>query len=104
MRGAKAMTAYTTKILPAQRDAVAPDGSNVRLLPGLQGGGMAHFELPPGETATAVTHRTVEEIWYFLSGHGQMWRQQDGRSEIVDVHKSVAHDPNGHPLPVPLNR
>ena len=88
--GTKSMTAFTTKTLPAQRDAIAPDGSDVRLLPCLQAGGMAHFELPPGETATAVTHRTVEEIWYFLSGHGQMWRQQDGRSEIIDVHAGVS--------------
>jgi mannose-6-phosphate isomerase-like protein (cupin superfamily) len=89
-RGKNGMTAFTTKVLSAQRDAIAPDGSNVRFLLGLQGAGMAHFELPPGETTTAVTHRTVEEIWYFLSGHGQMWRQQDGRSEIVDLQKSVS--------------
>ena len=47
-----------------------PDGSNVRILLGLASGGMAHFELPSGETSTAVAHRTVEEIWFFLSGCG----------------------------------
>jgi len=41
---------------------------------------MAQFQLRPGQTSTAVTHRTVEEIWYVLSGRGQMWRSQDGRS------------------------
>lgn len=84
------VTTFTTKNLPEGRDAVAPDGSDVRVLPGLQGGGMAHFELPPGETATAVMHRTVEEIWYFLSGHGQMWRQQGNQSEVVEVHAGVS--------------
>jgi mannose-6-phosphate isomerase-like protein (cupin superfamily) len=51
---------------------------------------MADFELPPGDTATAVMHDTVEEIWYFLSGRGQMWRQQDGYSAIVEVHANVS--------------
>lgn len=46
---------------------------------------MAHFELAPGQTSKAVFHRTIEEIWYCVSGRGQMWRQQDGRSDIVDI-------------------
>ena len=54
--------------MPARPDVVAPDGSDVRILPGLAGGGMAHFELAPGETSIAVVHRTVEEIWFFVSG------------------------------------
>jgi mannose-6-phosphate isomerase-like protein (cupin superfamily) len=76
---------YDTKQLPAERDAVAPDGSDVRLLAGLPKGRMAHFQLAPGRTSRAVTHRTVEEIWYFTSGRGQMWRKQEGRASIVDV-------------------
>ena len=51
---------------------------------------MAHFELPPGDTSKAVTHRTVEEIWFFLSGRGEMWRMQHGQSEeIVPVESGV---------------
>jgi mannose-6-phosphate isomerase-like protein (cupin superfamily) len=46
---------------------------------------MAHFELPGGRTSAAVTHRTVEEIWFFLSGHGEMWRRQGEREEVVAV-------------------
>jgi mannose-6-phosphate isomerase-like protein (cupin superfamily) len=79
------MTDFSTKHLPTGRDAVAPDGSDVRILLGLKGGGMAHFELPPGQTSTAVTHRTAEEIWFFLSGRGEMWRKQEGREEVVTV-------------------
>jgi mannose-6-phosphate isomerase-like protein (cupin superfamily) len=33
---------------------------------------MAHFELGPNQTSKAVTHRTVEEICFFISGRGQM--------------------------------
>ena len=78
-----------TKHLPMQRDAVAPDGSDVRVLLQLTHGGMAHFELAPGQTSKAVVHRTVEEIWYFLSGRGQMWRQHNGQAQVVDVYPGV---------------
>ncbi len=76
---------FETKRLPAARDAVAPDGSDVRILLGLRGGGMAHFQLPPGATSTAVTHRTVEEIWFFLSGRGEMWRKTGDGEQVVAV-------------------
>ena len=68
---------------------MAPDGSDVRLLLQLTGGSMAHFELAPGQTSTAVTHRTIEEIWFLLSGRGEMWRKQEGREEIVSVDRGV---------------
>jgi mannose-6-phosphate isomerase-like protein (cupin superfamily) len=80
---------FSTKHLPTVRDAVAPDGSDVRVLLGLAGGSMAHFELGPNLVSKAITHRTVEEIWFFLSGRGEMWRRQNGQSAIVDVHPGV---------------
>lgn len=80
---------FDTKRLPVDRDVVAPDGSDVRILLGLKGGGMAHFELPPGQTSIAVAHRTVEEIWFFLTGHGEMWRKQYDREEVVPVEPGV---------------
>lgn len=85
------MCTYLTMTLPAQMDARAPDGAEVRLLPTLEGrGGMAHFALPAGQVSRAVTHRTVEEIWYFTAGRGKMWREQGGHSEIVEVFPGVA--------------
>src|ERR1700690_1985634 len=59
---ARAFTDFSTKHLPLQRDTVAPDGSDVRLLLGVKEGGMIHFELAPNRTSKAVPHRTVEEI------------------------------------------
>ena len=36
--------------------------------------------------STAVVHRTVEEIWFFLAGRGQMWLASgEGDGEVVDV-------------------
>jgi len=46
---------------------------------------MARFELARGQTSRAIEHRTVDEIWYVVQGHGQMWRSQEDRSEIVDL-------------------
>jgi len=76
---------WETKRLPSRPDAVAPDGSDVRILLGLDRGGMAHFELAPGETSVAVVHRTVEEIWFFVGGRGEMWRAGEAREEVVAV-------------------
>ena len=64
--------------LPAHFDVLAPDGSEVRILLARTGGSMAHFRLPPGQVSRAVRHRTVEEIWYILSGTGEMWRADTG--------------------------
>jgi mannose-6-phosphate isomerase-like protein (cupin superfamily) len=83
------MPAFDTKRLPPTPDLVAQDGSDVRVLLELSRGGLAHFELAPGRTSIAVAHRTVEEIWYFLQGRGEMWRKQDEREEIVVVEPGV---------------
>ena len=56
----------------------APDGAQVRVLLALAGGSMAVFELRPGQVSAAVMHRTVEELWYVLAGHGTMWRRDAG--------------------------
>jgi len=83
------MTDFMTKRLPDERNVVATDGSDVRILLRLGGGGMAHFSLAPGQTSTAVTHRTVEEVWLVLVGRGEMWRRQAGREEIVQLESGV---------------
>ena len=76
------MTEFQTMKLPATPDVTAPDGADVRILPALDGGTMAHFELAPGETTRAVTHRTVEKIWFVLGGDGEMWRKQESRESV----------------------
>lgn len=83
------MTEFATRRLPAERSGVAPDGADVRLLLELDGGGLAHFELAPGRVSKAVSHKTVEEIWYFLRGQGEMWRSQGDREEVVPVDAGV---------------
>jgi mannose-6-phosphate isomerase-like protein (cupin superfamily) len=69
---------------------VAPDGSDVRILPQLNRGSMIHIELPPGRTSTAVAHRSVEELWYVLSGRGEMWRRQGDDEAVVGLVAGVS--------------
>lgn len=77
---------------PAERhDVLAPDGSEIRLLPRLTGGSMVHCTLPPEAVSLAVTHRTVDELWYVLAGTGELWRRQDKREEIVPLTPHTAH-------------
>lgn len=83
------MTSFRTKRLPVDADVFAPDGSAVRILLALEGGSLAHFELASGETSIPVAHRTVEEIWFFLSGRGEMWRKLNVQEHIVPVNYGV---------------
>jgi mannose-6-phosphate isomerase-like protein (cupin superfamily) len=83
------MTEFATQRLPAEPVDVAPDGTDVRTLLRLNGGSLSHFKLAPGKTSIAVAHRTVEEIWYFLGGRGEMWRKQNDREEIVLVNANL---------------
>jgi mannose-6-phosphate isomerase-like protein (cupin superfamily) len=55
----------------------------------LDRGSMAHFELAPGKTSIAVAHRTIQEIWFFVTGRGEMWRRQDGHEQVVLVEPGV---------------
>ena len=84
------MTDFETKRLPLTPDVVAPDGSDVRVLARTERGSMAHFELAPGRASAAIRHRTVDEIWFVLSGRGEIWRKQGGREDIVALEPGVS--------------
>src|SRR3989442_2171055 len=83
------MTPFTTTRRPRDRSAVAPDGSDVRVLLGLAGGGLAEFELGAGKVSAAVAHPTIEEIWYVLEGRGEMWRRQGSPEEGTNLEPGV---------------
>ena len=61
----------------------------MRVLLQVEGGGLAHFELAAGHTSVAVRHRSVEEIWYFLRGTGEVWRKADDDEDVVAVSPGV---------------
>lgn len=76
---------FTALHVDAAPEVVAPDGSAVRVLVRTASGSMARFSLPPFAVSRAVVHRTVDEVWYFISGRGRMWLRSGDRETIVDV-------------------
>jgi len=77
------MEQLSTRSLGTEPDALAPDGSEVRLLCQTVRGSMAHFSLAPRAVSKAVAHKTVEEVWYILRGKGRMWRRLGNAETIV---------------------
>ncbi len=82
--------ALDSKRISLAPDVMAPDGSEVRVLCATSRGGMATFTLQPGAVAKAVVHRTVDEVWYFVSGHGQMWRRLGHEEDVLEVGAGVS--------------
>ncbi len=81
---------FVTRIRNDEPDAIAPDGSEVRLLANTKRGSMAEFILPPGKVSIAVAHHTVEEVWFFTQGQGQLWRKNNEAEEIVQIHPGLS--------------
>lgn len=75
--------------LPADYDVLAPDGSEVRVLLSVPRGSMAHFRHPAGRVSQAVRHRSVEEIWYVVSGTGEMWRSDGQHDDVTSLAEGV---------------
>jgi len=84
------MPAFESNRVKTKYDLLAPDGSEIRLLHSLSGASVVHCALPVGKVSIPVRHRTVEEVWYFLAGEGQVWRKQDGRELVLDVRSGVS--------------
>ena len=74
----------------AAPEVIAPDGSEVRVLVQGERAGMALFTLQPGEVSKAVAHRTIEEVWYFISGHGRFWHADDSGEGVEPVEPGVS--------------
>jgi len=81
---------FTTRSLPEAADTLAPDGSEIRILPQLSRGSMVHARLLAGAVSRPIVHKTVEELWYVIAGRGEMWRRQGEREEIVALRPGVA--------------
>ena len=84
------MSAFESNQVKAKYDLLAPDGSEIRLLHSLAGASVVHCALPVGAVSIPVRHRTVEEVWYFLAGEGQVWRKQSERELVMDVRPGVS--------------
>ncbi len=55
-------------------DALAPDGSEIYLLgTHAERASLVEVVLRPGGVSRPVRHRSVEEIWHFVAGAGEVW-------------------------------
>jgi mannose-6-phosphate isomerase-like protein (cupin superfamily) len=81
---------FQTKRISAVPDAIAPDGSEVRVLCQLSRGGLATFSLAPQAVSKAVAHHTVEEVWHIISGYGRMWRRLGECEELTELHPGLS--------------
>ena len=79
------------EVLPCDPNYLAPDGSEVRLLVTGAKGNMAHFRLAPGEVSVPKQHASVEELWYFTAGRGEMCIGDD--TTVVSAGVSVRVPP-----------
>ncbi len=84
------MPAFESNLVKAKYDLLAPDGSEIRLLHSLAGASVVHCALPVGGVSTPVKHRTVEEIWVFLAGEGQVWRKLGERELVLDARPGLS--------------
>jgi mannose-6-phosphate isomerase-like protein (cupin superfamily) len=46
---------------------------------------MARFSLPGFGVSRAVVHRTVDELWYFIAGRGEMWLRSATSEATIPV-------------------
>ena len=81
---------FATHRVKTEYDVLAPDKSEVRLMSTIGRGSMAHFRLAPGLVTIAVRHRGVEELWFFLSGKGRVWRKLGDEEEVTEVQAGVS--------------
>lgn len=81
---------FDTRSLEAAPVVTAPDGSAVRPLCRIDAAGsFAHFQLEPGEVSGAVSHATVQEIWYVVAGGGELWRRQEGQESTTPLRPGI---------------
>lgn len=80
------------KPLPSAPDARSPAGADVRLLMHSDSGNMIHSTVPPRQTNRAVVHATVNEFWFILEGHGEIWRKENGEERVTTLVPGVSLD------------
>jgi mannose-6-phosphate isomerase-like protein (cupin superfamily) len=78
-------------------DYLAPDTAEIRLLltdNDAAHASLCHVTLPVGKTSIAAKHQTVEELWYFVAGKGELWL----KSAVAEVIYPVK---NGSAITIP---
>lgn len=80
------------KTLPDVPDGKSPAGADVRLLMDSDTGNMIHSTVPQGQTNRAVVHATINEFWFILEGHGEIWRKDHQQERVTTLVPGVSID------------
>ena len=82
---------WATKRLPEHYDEIASDTSEIRHLFATKAVSVVHCTLAPRATSVAMRHISIEEIWYFIAGQGEVWRKDvdDTEEEVVTVFPGI---------------
>jgi mannose-6-phosphate isomerase-like protein (cupin superfamily) len=78
--------------LPDLPDAKSPAGADIRYLLNAETGNMIHSTVPPRQVNRATVHATVNEFWYILEGHGEIWRNNGVESCVVVLDPGISID------------
>ena len=82
-----------TVLLPENYNYLALDNTEIRLLMNQLGhGSLAHGSMRPHSISAAITHKTVSESWFILSGTGKIWRQFDKQERVDDLKPNMIVD------------
>ena len=74
-----------TVILPVNADAKSPAGAEIRYLIAGKTGNMIHSTVPPHQINRATVHASVNEFWYVLEGHGEIWREDGSECCVTEL-------------------
>lgn len=86
------MSSWITTYLDQRQTAeTACDGSSVLLLARTMWASLVHCTLPPGSISATTVNRGIDEVWYFLSGSGELWRSNSNLS--LDINPPVPVSP-----------
>ena len=81
-----------TTLLPESPDAKSPAGADIRFLMDSETGNMIHSTVHAHQVNKATIHATVNEFWYVLEGHGEIWRDDGIGSNITALVPGTAID------------
>ncbi len=76
--------------LKKKYDYHAPDGSEIYLLANGSKGGLCQCILPVGAKSHATSHKTVEELWYFFEGQGEVYRKGINNNKPTEVNPGTS--------------
>lgn len=81
-----------SKNMPKEYQNISPAGAEVKELMENEYMSLAYLTMKAGKVSKAVTHKTVLEIWYILSGTGEIWWKSKNEEKIINLEPGMSID------------